>query len=54
MQIKSQTIKSVYLFTDICYLNEENNINYIKNLNKFNKTIPTFVNHVKINNDKIQ
>ena len=54
MQIKSQTIQSAYLFTDICYLDEKNNIDYIKNINKFNKTIPIFVNHVKINNDKIQ
>ena len=54
MQIESQTIKSAYLFTDICYLDEKNNIDYIKNLNKFNKTIPIFNNHVKINNDKIK
>ena len=54
MQIESQTIKSAYLFTDICYLDEKNNIDYIKNINKFNKTIPIFSNHVKINNDKIK
>ena len=54
MQIKSQNIKSAYLFTDICYLDEKNNIGYIKNINKFNKTIPIFNNHVKINNDKIK
>ena len=54
MQIKSQTIKSAYLFTDICYLDEKNNLDYIKNINKFNKTIPIFNNHVKINNDKIK
>ena len=29
-------------------------IDYIKNLNKFNKTIPIFNYHVKTNNDKIQ
>ena len=54
MQIESQTIKSAYLFTDICYLDEKNSIDYIKNINKFNKTIPIFNNHVKINNDKIK
>ena len=52
--ITSQIIKSAYLYTDICYLGEKNNIDYIKNLNKFTKTIPIFDNHVKINNDKIQ
>ena len=54
MQIKSQTIKTAYLFTDICYLDEKNNIDYMKNINKFNKTIPIFNNHVKINNDRIK
>ena len=54
MQIESQIIKSAHLFTDICYLDEKNNIDYIKNINKFNKTIPIFNNHVKINNDKIK
>ena len=54
MQIETQTIKSACLFTDICYLDEKNNIDYIKNINKFNKTIPIFNNHVKINNDKIK
>ena len=54
MQIESQTIKSAYLFTDICYLDKKNNIDYIKNINRFNKTIPIFNNHVKINNDKIK
>ena len=32
----------------------KNNIDYIKNIDKFNKTIPIFVNHVKINNDKVK
>ena len=54
IQIISQTIKSAYLFTDICYLDEKNNVDYIENINKFNKTIPIFNNHVKINNDKIK
>ena len=54
MAITSQTIKSAYLYTDICYLDEKNNIDYVKNLNKFSKTIPIFDNHVKVNNDKIQ
>ena len=54
MGVITQTIKSAYLYTDICYLDEKNNINYIKNLNKFDKTIPIFDNHVKINNEKIK
>ena len=54
MRIKSQTIKSAHLYTDVCYLDEKSNIEYIKNLNKFNKTIPIFDNHVKINNNKIE
>ena len=53
MNITSQTIKSAYLFTDICYLDERTNIDYLKNVNKFNKTIPIFDNNVVINNDKI-
>ena len=53
MNIKSQTIKSAYLYTDICYLDEKTNLDYLKNINKFNKTIPFFVNNVIINNDKI-
>ena len=53
MNIESQTIKSAYLFTDVCYLDEKNNLDYLKNINKFNKTIPIFDNNVVINNDKI-
>ena len=53
MKIESQTIKSAYLFTDICYLDEKTNLDYFKNINKFNKTIPIFDNNVVINNDKI-
>ena len=53
MNIESQTIKSAYLFIDVCYLDEKNNLDYLKNINKFNKTIPIFDNNVVINNDKI-
>ena len=53
MNIESQDIKSAYLFTDICYLDEKTNLDYLKNINKFNKTIPIFDNNVVINNDKI-
>ena len=53
MNIESQTIKSAYLFTDICYLDERTNLDYLKNINKFNKTIPFFDNNVVINHDKI-
>ena len=53
MNIESQTIKSAYLFTDICYLDERTNLDYLKNISKFNKTIPIFDNNVVINNDKI-
>ena len=53
MNIQSQTIKSAYLFTDVCYLDEKTNLDYLKNINKFNKTIPIFDNNVVINNDKI-
>ena len=53
MSIESQTIKSARLFTDVCYLDEKNNLDYLKNINKFNKTIPIFDNNVVINNDKI-
>ena len=53
MNIESQTIKSAYLFTDICYLVEKNNLDYLKNINKFNKTIPIFDNNVVINHNKI-
>ena len=54
MEIVSQTIKSAYLFTDVCYLDEKNNLDYLKNINKFNKTIPIFDNNVVINHDKIE
>ena len=54
MQIKLLEVRSAYLYTDICYLDEKYNIDYIKNINTFNKKIPIFNNHVKINNNKIQ
>ena len=50
MNIESQTIKSAYLFTDVCYLDEKNNLDYLKNINEFKKTIPIFDNNVVINN----
>ena len=53
MNVESQTIKSAYLFTDVCYLDEKTNLDYLKNINKFNRTIPIFDNNVVINNDKI-
>ena len=53
MNIESQTIKSAYLYTNICYLDEKNNLDYLKNINKFNKTIPFFDNNVIINHNKI-
>ena len=53
MNIESQTIKSAYLYTDICYLDEKTNLDYLKNINKFNKTIPFFDNNVVINHNKI-
>ena len=53
MNIESRTIKSAYLFTDICYLDEKTNLDYLKNINKFNKTIPFFDNNVVINDNKI-
>ena len=53
MSIESQTIKSVYLFTDVCYLGEKTNLDYLKNINKFNKTIPIFDDNVVINHNKI-
>ena len=53
VNITSQNIKSAYLFTDICYLDEKTNIDYLKNINKFTKTIPIFDNNVVINDDKI-
>ena len=51
--IENQTIKSAYLYTDICYLDEKTNLDYLKNINKFNKTIPIFDNNVVINNTEI-
>ena len=53
MNIESQTIKSAYLFTDVCYLDEKTNLDYLKNINKFDKIIPIFDSNVVINNDKI-
>ena len=53
MNIESQTIKSAYLFTDVCYLNEKTNLDHLQNINKFNKTIPILDNNVLINHDKI-
>ena len=53
MNIESQTIKSAYLYTDVCYLDEKTNLDYLKNINKFNKTIPIFDNNVVINNAEI-
>ena len=52
MNIESQTIKSAYLLTDVCYL-DKNNLDYLKNINKFNRTIPIFDNNVVINHDKV-
>ena len=49
----TQTIKSAYLYTDVCYLDEKNKIDYIKNINKFNKTIPIFDDNVKVDNNEI-
>ena len=54
MNIESQTIKSAYLFTDVCYLDEKTDLDYLKNINKFNKTIPFFDNNVVINHNKIE
>ena len=54
MNIESQTIKSAFLFTDVCYLDEKTNLDYLKNINKFNKTIPIFDNNVVINPNKIE
>ena len=53
MNIESQTIKSAYMFTDVCYSDEKTNLDYLKNINKFNKTIPIFDNNVVINHNKI-
>ena len=49
----TQTMKSAILYTDVCYLDEKNKIDYIKNIDKFNKTIPIFDNNVKVDNNKI-
>ena len=54
MNTESQTIKSAFLFTDVCYLDEKINLDYLKNINKFNKTIPIFDNNVVINHNKIE
>ena len=53
MRSITQIIKSAILYTDVCYLDEENRIDYIKNINRFNKTIPIFDNNVKVDNNKI-
>ena len=53
MNIESQTIKSAYLFTDVCYLDGKTNLHYLKIINKFNKTLPIFDNNVVINHIKI-
>ena len=53
MNITNQTIKNAFLYTDVCYLDEKTNLDYLKNINKFNKTIPIFDNNVVINNDEI-
>ena len=52
MEIASQTIKSAYLFTDVCYLDEKTNLDYLKIINKFNRNIPIFDNNVVINDKK--
>ena len=49
----TQIIKSAILYTNVCCLDEKNIIDYIKNINKFNKTIPIFDNNVKVDNNKI-
>ena len=54
MEIESQTIKSAYLFTDVCYLDEKTNLDYLKNISKFNKTIPFFDNNVVFNHNKVE
>ena len=53
MEIVSQTIKSAYLFTHVCYLDEKTNLDYLKNINKFNRMITIFNNNVVINHKKI-
>ena len=54
MGVTNQKIKSALLYIGVCYLDENNKIDYVKNINKFNKKIPIFDNHVKINNNQIQ
>ena len=54
MNLESQTIKSAYLFTDVCYLDVKNNLDCLKNINKFNRTLPIFDNYVMINGNKIE
>ena len=54
MEIESQTIKSAYLFTDVCHLGEKTNLDYLKNISKFNKTIPFFDNNVVFNHNKVE
>ena len=49
----TQKIKSAYLYTDVCYLDEKNKIENVKNMDKFNKAIPIFDNNVKVNINKI-
>ena len=51
--VVSQTITSAYLFTDVCYLDENANLDYLKNINKFIRTIPIFDNNVVINHDNV-
>ena len=53
VEIESQTIKSAYLYTDVYYLDEKTNSDYLKNINKYDRTIPIFDNDVVINHNKI-
>ena len=53
MDVITQTIKSAYLYTDVCYLDEKNKIEYVKNNERFYKTIPIFDYNVKVNINKI-
>ena len=53
MDVECQTIKSAYLYTDVCYLYEKTNLDYLKNINKFNRIIPIFDNNVMINDNKV-
>ena len=52
INIESQTIENAFLYTDVCYLDEKTNLDYLKKI-KFNKTIPIFDNNVIINNSEI-